>query len=186
MGQTVIHSVLLFDGHSTHPDSTVIFDTNSGLVTSVSKSGDGKSFFPPGATLIDGNGHTLLPGLIEAHMHCHGLHLPPGTDASSVLKSSLKSGVTTVCDMHSDPLSVNKLRKAAAEELEQAKRSGGTVSTSDLKSSLYGATIDGGWPKPIVLGHDPSEEVSCQVLERSSPASDVDIAFSVREACLWR
>lgn len=30
---------------------------------------------------------------------------------------------------------------------------------SDLKSCILAATIEGGWPKPIVLGHDPSEEV---------------------------
>lgn len=61
--------------------------------------------------------------------------------------------------MHSDPATVIKHRKVIAEELAQARKSNGTVTMSDLKSSLYGATIEGGWPKPIVLGHDPTEEV---------------------------
>jgi len=30
----------------------------------------------------------------------------------------------------------------------------------DIKSSLLGVTIEGGWPKPIVLAHDPADSVS--------------------------
>ena len=156
MSPTVIHSVLLFDGTSTHQNATVVFDSDTGKITSV---GSSNSNAPPGATVIDGSDHTLLPGLIESHMHVHGLHLPPGSDEAGILQPPLRSGVTTVCDMHSDPDSVNKWRKAIAEEIAKAKGSGGTVSLPDLKSSLYGATIEGGWPKPIVLGHDPSDEV---------------------------
>src|SRR4051812_37507897 len=99
MAPTIIHSVLLFDGTSVHQDATVSFDSSTGLITSVSKE---KSGFPQGATVIDGNGHTLLPGLIESHMHVHGLHLPEGSDENDILRSPLRSGVTTVCDMHSD------------------------------------------------------------------------------------
>lgn len=136
----------------------MVFDSDTGRIASVStKSSDA---FPLDATVIDGSGHTLLPGLIESHAHVHGLHLPPGADQSDILRSPLRSGVTTVCDMHSDPDTVHKLRKEIADELDTARKSSGTVALSDLKSSLYGATIEGGWPKPIVLGHDPSDEVS--------------------------
>ena len=156
MSPTVIHSVLLFDGTSTHQNATVVFDSDTGKITSV---GSGSPNAPPSAAVIDGKGHTLLPGLIESHMHVHDLHLPPGADGSSILRDPLRSGVTTVCDMHSGPEDVNKWRKAIAEELAKAKATGGTVTLSDLKTSLYGATIEGGWPKPIVLSHDPSDEV---------------------------
>lgn len=162
MGATVIHSVLLFDGRSTHPNSTVVFDRETGKITSVSHSSSDAQF-PPGARVIDGKGHTLLPGLIESHCHVHGMHLPPGASEADILRSPLKSGVTTICDMHSDPQTVDERRSAVSKDLEQARRSGGTVNLSDVKSSLYGATIKGGWPKPIVLGHDPSEEVSVRV-----------------------
>ncbi|OCT54153.1 hypothetical protein CLCR_00180 [Cladophialophora carrionii] len=157
MSPTVIHSVDLFDGHSTHSNATVVFDSESGTITSVS-TGSSHAQHPSGATVIDGKGHTLLPGLIESHMHCHGLHLPPGGSMKDILRSPLKSGVTTVCDMHSDLDSVNTHRSAIADELEKAK-AGGTVTLSDLKSSLLGATIEGGWPKPIVLSGHPTEEV---------------------------
>lgn len=156
MAPTIIHSVLLFDGTSVHQDATVSFDSSSGLITSVSKD---KSGFPQGATVIDGHGHTLLPGLIESHMHVHGLHLPEGSDENDILRSPLRSGVTTVCDMHSDLGTVNTWRKRIAEEMKQVKAGGGTVSLSDLKTALLGATIAGGWPGPIVLGPNPTDEV---------------------------
>ncbi|KAJ9615067.1 hypothetical protein H2200_001141 [Cladophialophora chaetospira] len=158
MSSTVIHSVVLFDGHTTHPNATVVFDTKSGKITSVSTSSSDAQH-PSGATVIDGKDHTLLPGLIESHMHCHGLHLPPGGSMNDILRSPLKSGVTTVCDMHSDLGSVDTHRKSIANELAEARKSGGTVTLSDLKSSLLGATIEGGWPKPIVLSGHPTEDV---------------------------
>ena len=161
MTSTVIHSVILFDGHTTHPNATVVFDTGSGKITSVS-TGSSNAQHPSGASVIDGKGHTLLPGLIESHMHCHGLHLPPGASTDDILRSPLRSGVTTVCDMHSDLDSVNNNRKSIADELAAVKKSGGPVTFSDLKSSLLGATIEGGWPKPIVLSSHPSEHVSGQ------------------------
>lgn len=159
MAPTIIHSVVLFDGNSTHSDATVVFDSESGKITSV-KTGSSDSSFPSGATVIDGKGHTLLPGLIESHMHCYGIHLAPGSDEADILRSPLRSGVTTVCDMHSDLGSVTKWRKAIADDLTRAGTSGGTVTLADLKTSLYGATIAGGWPKPIVLAGHPTEEVS--------------------------
>lgn len=153
---TIIHSVLLFDGNSIHQDATVCFDSSSGLIISVSK---GKSSFPQGATVIDGSGHTLLPGLIESHMHVHGLHLPKGSDENDILRSPLRSGVTTVCDMHSDLDAVTKWRNRISDELKQARAGSGTVSLSDLRTALLGATIQGGWPGPIVLGPNPTDEV---------------------------
>lgn len=64
--------------------------------------------------------------------------------------------------MHSDPGTIHRFKAQIKEESEEARkgRNGGRVELTDLKSSLYGATIEGGWPKPIVLAHDPSEEVS--------------------------
>lgn len=161
MSQTVVRNVTLFDGKATHNDATVIFDGIKGLITSVS-SGTPPSDYPSGATVIDGRGKTLLPGLIDAHIHCYGLHLPPGSDITAILTGPLKCGVTTVCDMHSDSESVWGHQKRARDELEKARQEGktGRVTMASLKSSHYGATIDGGWPKPIVLANHPTDEVS--------------------------
>ena len=78
---------------------------------------------------------------------------------TAVVKAGHAAGMPVVGHALSDPATVIKHRKVIAEELSQARQSNGTVTMSDLKSSLYGATIEGGWPKPIVLGHNPTEEV---------------------------
>lgn len=167
MAETIIHSVLLFDGENVHKNATVTFDSSSGLITGVSISNKNNSFAQD-ATVIDGSGHTLLPGLIEAHMHSYDLHVPSGTDASDSLKNPVKAGVTTCMNMHAPVETVHGLQEQIRADLEQARKAGkaGRFSMADLKSSHLGATIDGGWPKPIVLAGNPSEEVRHDYLTR--------------------
>lgn len=166
MPLTVIQGVRLFDGVRLHDDpASVTFDSTTGLIVSI---GTGPSTQAEGATVIDGKGHTLLPGLIEAHVHVHGEHLHDhGGDHAGpeslrhMFHSGIKCGITTICDMFSDLEAVERYRGWLAQE----KAEGGSVGDHvevlpDLKTSLYGATIEGGWPKPIVLGRDPKPEVS--------------------------
>lgn len=174
MPQTIIKNVFLFDGTATHPDSSVSFDSDSGKILSVSNSSS-SSQHDANATIVDGKGHTLLPGLIEYHMHCHGLHVPKGTPLNSVLRSPLKCGVTTVCDMHSDPAAVKELQSEATEELKNTRKSGTGVTMSDLKSSHYGATIRGGWPKPVVLASHPGDP-ELEAMVETWPSVTVDTA----------
>lgn len=177
MVTTVIRSVLLFDGHDFRPDVTVSFDSSTGLITSVSSI---DSDTTDGDVVIDGRGHTLVPGLIDAHVHVHRMHLEPDSDQTAILDAALPCGVTTVCDMHSDNEMVDWWRSRIHAEVDQAKATGANVSLPDLKSSLLAATIHGGWPKPIVLGHDPSEELKAYV--ESWPSITVSTARSfVRE-----
>jgi len=49
---------------------------------------------PPGATVVDLPGHTLLPGLIDAHVH---LTLPPTPEANAA--ATVRAGFTTVVDL---------------------------------------------------------------------------------------
>ncbi|KAK5088469.1 hypothetical protein LTR05_002687 [Lithohypha guttulata] len=166
MTVTIISNVRLFDGTNVHDKARVTFDSDSGTILEVNTSPDASSVDPSAnskATTIDGAGHTLLPGLIEAHVHVYDLHLPPGADHSQVLHTPLKCGVTTICDMHSDPDTILNFRRDIEEDVEAARKGKGTVSLCDLKSSLYGATIEGGWPKPIVLAHEPSDELKAKV-----------------------
>ena len=97
--------------------------------------------------VVSGSGSTLIPGLIDAHIHANkGIVL--------ALEQSLRFGVTTVCDMHNEPPNVAKLKKIAKERNDVA----------DFKSACLAATIDQGWPMPIVTMFDKSEEVG-----RSNP-----------------
>jgi imidazolonepropionase-like amidohydrolase len=88
MAKTAITNALIFDGHSLHKDLTVIFE--NGLITSIDSSPDTSN-----ATIIDGTGQTLLPGLIDAHIHLN--NDPPA--ALRLLLQLLHSGITTALDM---------------------------------------------------------------------------------------
>ena len=82
---------------------------------------------PEGATIIDCSGKTLLPGLIDSHVHV--------IDAKS-LNNSLAFGVTTVIDMFTD------LR--TAERLWKEQREGVVTDRSNFVSSGTLATAPGG------------------------------------------
>jgi predicted amidohydrolase YtcJ len=79
-----------------------------------------------GDQVFDAGGGTVLPGLIDAHVH-----LVPGA-----LAQSLTFGVTTVLDMFSKPDLV-----ARAKE-----RAGSRPDVADVRSSGVGATAPGGHP----------------------------------------
>lgn len=87
--------------------------------------------------------HTVLPGLIDAHIHAN-------KGEERALYQSLKFGVTTVMDMHNEAYNITKLRKLANTDHDCA----------DFKCAGPGATIENGWPVPVVTAHDQSEEVS--------------------------
>lgn len=60
--------------------------------------------------IIDGTGHTLMPGLIDAHVHVHDMHLPVGSNTDNSLVQPLRCGINTMCDMHTEPNIVSKYR----------------------------------------------------------------------------
>ena len=66
------------------------------------------------------------------------------------LTQSLLFGVTTVMDMHNEAANVTKLKQFARENISES---------ADIKMAGCAATIDGGWPMPVVTAHDKSEEV---------------------------
>jgi imidazolonepropionase-like amidohydrolase len=81
---------------------------------------------PDGLPRVDGRGHTLLPGLIDAHTHTYGL----------MLTDSLRFGVTTVLDQFTMPLLAAQ-KRPARERLARGDE-------SDLFSAGNLATAPGG------------------------------------------
>jgi len=81
---TVIKNVRIFDGEKIFTVASVVF--KNGRITAVGQ----KITVPEGAEVVDGKGQTLLPGLIDAHVHVGG---------KQNLKQALIFGVTTVVDM---------------------------------------------------------------------------------------
>lgn len=79
-----IHHVRIFDGERVIPEGTVV--VRDGEIIAV-----GADVSPPaGAELLDGHGHTLMPGLVDAHFHA---------DGPDAYQSALAFGLTTVVDM---------------------------------------------------------------------------------------
>ncbi|KAF2138539.1 uncharacterized protein K452DRAFT_256118, partial [Aplosporella prunicola CBS 121167] len=91
-------------------------------------------------------GHTLLPGLIDAHIHAH-------RDIPDAIAQALRFGVTTVLDMHNEFPRVRQLKEIAARDLDVA----------DYKAAGLAATIEGGWPEAIVTLKNRSEETLADI-----------------------
>jgi imidazolonepropionase-like amidohydrolase len=117
----LIRRVRIFDGEH-------IIDRTSVLVRNGEIAAIGPRLHSPqGVRVIDGTGHTLLPGLIDAHTHIR---------SRQDLEQSLAFGVTTDLSMLMD------LKLAADEKNEQ--RANQANDRADLFSSGYSATAPGG------------------------------------------
>lgn len=83
-GVFIIRNVRIFDGERLIDANTVTVD--GGKISAVGRD----LLAPPGAPVIDGTGDTLLPGLIDSHVHLW---------KRDELKQALMFGNTTVLDM---------------------------------------------------------------------------------------
>ena len=97
----------------------------------------------PGVPVISKPGHTLLPGLIDAHIHA---------DEGRVvaLEQSARFGVTTVMDMANLASTIARLR-----QVSRARKD-----VSHILSACAGAMVEGRWPAPVIMAHGATEEVS--------------------------
>lgn len=121
---TVIRGAVVFTGDDVLETATV---TIRGRAIEAVAAGDA---LPPAAggdaTVVDGRGMTLLPGLIDAHTHSFG----------PALEDALNFGVTTVLDMFTEP------NRAAAWRREQA--AGPVTGRADLLSAGVAITVENG------------------------------------------
>ncbi len=67
------------------------------------------------AVVISATGDTLMPGLIDSHIHALGGNIHS-------IEQSLRFGVTTVCDMHNDPRDNEKLLSVSLFSERPVKR----------------------------------------------------------------
>lgn len=144
----------LFDGHGFLPRGCVL--VIDGRIAALGP----RLTAPEGVPVVDARGGTVLPGLIDAHVHVF-----PGA-----LHAALRAGVTTELDMFADPDLVRALTQQAASD----------PSAADLRSAGIGATAPGGHPSrlvaqgllppfPTVDGPDDAEAfVAARVAEGSS------------------
>lgn len=93
---TAIQNVRVFDGEAVLPSATVLIAGDK--VTAV-----GAERVPVGAEIIDGAGKTLLPGLIDAHVHIWD---------ESGLRQAAVFGVTVLVDMFTSVEFASTVRRA--------------------------------------------------------------------------
>jgi imidazolonepropionase-like amidohydrolase len=97
-GATLVHDVRVFDGKAAHEHRSVL--VRDGVIVDADYRGQP----PAGSRVVEGGGRTLLPGLIDAHVHTYQhVELP------------LVFGVTTQVDMFTAVPLMQKTAAAMAE-----------------------------------------------------------------------
>ena len=122
---TRFDAVRVFDGEKTLPSASVVIEgTSIKEVNGSTKCG----------TTIAGAGKTLLPGLIDAHVHLWN------TDQ---LEQAIRFGVTTELDMMSDPAEDVLIKKlvAASNDYADVRTAGNPVTTTHGHGTEYGFVI---------------------------------------------
>ncbi len=149
---TAIKNVRIFDGSQVIPRGTLVLRDGKiveiGPLVSIAE----------GTEVIDGEGQTLLPGLIDAHVHIW--------DAQQ-LRQSLVFGVTTVIDMGMafETMAKIKQQQSAGEAPDQAS----LVSAGSLVTAPRGHGTEYGIPFPTI---SKPEEVQAFVDARIAEGSD--------------
>ncbi|MFY2764084.1 CIA30 family protein [Arenimonas sp. MALMAid1274] len=116
----VVRDVRVFDGEAFIDRSHV--HVRDGLIHAVGPD----IAIPDGVAIVEGRGRTLLPGLIDAHVHTWG----------EARADALRFGVTSQIDMFSDPAQLPEARRQRASLDATAQ--------ADLWSAGLLATADGG------------------------------------------
>ncbi len=149
-GVIVIRDCTVFPAlERAHGDRLVDFDVvvRDGKVASVEPTG---ALLPKGAVVIDGRGKTLLPGLVDAHVHIESSGALPTRDVrvppEHNLEAWLYAGVTTVYDLGGDGKKLDALRGAVVT---------GAVPGPRIFHTGYPITAVGGHPLPLIRAVAP-------------------------------
>ena len=86
----VLEGGTLIDGTGKAPVADAVVVVEGNRITAVGRRG--QVSVPPNANVIRLNGRTILPGLIDGHVHLRDWHLP----------MFLPYGMTTIADIHND------------------------------------------------------------------------------------
>lgn len=95
----VVQDALVFDGSKFIENGYVTVRNGK-----IEKLGSGKAAVPPGTPTYSKPGCTIVPGLIDAHVHALGGNVHS-------IEQSIRFGVTTILDMHNEAENNVRLRK---------------------------------------------------------------------------
>ncbi|ALV31174.1 hypothetical protein AS200_03175 [Streptomyces sp. CdTB01] len=160
----------IFDGRSLDRDAGVVFVEGDRIVGVESSGYD----IPSGCAILDRPGGTLLPGLIDAHVHLVGdsgpgaLERLPGfspDDLSRTIEQSLRvqlaTGVTTVRDLGDKAWSVVDWRARPRAGLPTVLASGPPITSRGGHCSTMGGEVSG------------MDELRAAVRERAERGADI-------------
>ncbi|HVS12837.1 MAG TPA: amidohydrolase family protein [Thermoanaerobaculia bacterium] len=150
---TAIEHVRLFDGETVLDDATVLL--LDGRIERVGPAAE--IAVPADAERVDGRGRTLLPGLIDAHVHAFG----------DALERALEWGVTTVLDMFTDAGLARTLREEQARG--EATDRADLFSAGTLVTAKGGHGTQFGLPIPTL---ERAEDAAVFVADRVAEGSD--------------
>jgi predicted amidohydrolase YtcJ len=107
-----LHNVTVIDGTGAPPQAGRTVIVRDGKIADIVAA---DVPLPDGLQVMDSSGRTLLPGLIDAH-----IHLWPTQEREAALRAMLESGVTTVRELATPHPAVSRdlARRAAAGEIE--------------------------------------------------------------------
>ncbi|KAI1076284.1 composite domain of metallo-dependent hydrolase [Whalleya microplaca] len=151
----IIQDVRLFDGESVSERQSVLVE--DGVIKQV-----GAHLDKPGVPVISKPGHTLLPGLIDAHSH-------PYREVGFP-EQAFRFGVTTLLDMQNLHENAQQLKQWAKERKD----------FPDIKSCHFSATIAGGWPSWIEK--KINNEVAAKLDEWPNIAKEEDAEPYIQQA----
>lgn len=118
------------------------------------------SVVPKGTTIVDGKGHTVLPGLIDAHGHVG--------KSEEHLARSLAFGVTTVVDLFGPPGFPAALR--AEDGTPKGAARAGLVGAGNLATAPKGHGTEYGIPIPTL---ERPDEAKAFVAARKQEGSEI-------------
>jgi imidazolonepropionase-like amidohydrolase len=131
----------VFDGNTLLSNRTIVIQ--DGKIISISAE------VPADAEIIDGSGCTLMPGLIDAHVHT----------SVEFLRDALKFGVTTELEMMG-----GFTKKGRATQLK------GIQDIADVRSAGMGLTAPGGHPDELIPKGDAIPEFILKEMEKMTEA----------------
>src|SRR5690349_2004605 len=121
----LFQKVRVFDGAKVIPETDVLIE--GGRIREIG--GD----LPVGnSRVVDGAGKTLLPGLIDAHVHVHG---------ADTLEQALRFGVTTELDMMMQPRMEAQLKAMGGDNRASFFSAGFPATTPGGPGTEYGFNV---------------------------------------------
>ncbi len=147
----VISNSRVFDGETTWPRADV--RVKDGLITAIAEQLE----WPSDLIVIDGSGKTLLPGLIDAHVHSWG----------EARQQMLRFGVTTALDMFTNPNQLADFRRdrasLAATDRADVWSAGSLITASGGHGTQFGMAVE---------TLDDASQASALVANRVAQGSD--------------